>query len=69
MQPIQIIDFQGSFNSQLANYLQSHTIDSNNYYVIGIIGAQSSGKSTFLNHLIHTHFQTMDEQVQRKQTT
>lgn len=38
------------------------------YHVIGIIGAQSSGKSTLLNKLFDTKFEVMDSQ-QRKQTT
>ena len=30
-----------------------------NYFVISIIGTQSSGKSTLLNYLFHTNFELM----------
>ena len=40
-----------------------------NYYILGIIGAQSSGKSTLLNAMFTTDFQTLDESVRRGQTT
>ncbi|XBW34743.1 hypothetical protein QEN19_000310 [Hanseniaspora menglaensis] len=39
------------------------------YHVISIFGSQSSGKSTLLNHLFDTKFQTMNEQIKRGQTT
>ena len=38
------------------------------YYTMGIIGAQSSGKSTLMNHLFDTDFQVMESQ-KRGQTT
>lgn len=44
-------------------------IKNNEYHVISIFGSQSSGKSTLLNNLFNTKFQTMDEQIQRRQTT
>lgn len=40
-----------------------------NYFILGIIGAQSSGKSTLLNHMFRTKFSTLDETKHRKQTT
>lgn len=40
-----------------------------NYHVVGVFGGQSSGKSTLLNHLFGTDFQTLDETVRRGQTT
>jgi hypothetical protein len=40
-----------------------------NYRVVGVFGGQSSGKSTLLNHLFNTQFQTMDEDEGRHQTT
>ncbi|KAH9589219.1 RHD3/Sey1 [Trypanosoma melophagium] len=40
-----------------------------NYHVVGVFGGQSSGKSTLLNNLFHTRFQTMDESRRRGQTT
>lgn len=39
------------------------------YNVIGIIGAQSSGKSTLLNKLFNSTFDVMNVKVERKQTT
>lgn len=39
------------------------------YFVIGIIGAQSSGKSTLLNRLFGVDFEVMHNEVERKQTT
>lgn len=44
-------------------------IKNHDYHVISIFGSQSSGKSTLLNNLFNTKFQTMDEQIQRRQTT
>ncbi|GET91367.1 hypothetical protein, conserved [Leishmania tarentolae] len=40
-----------------------------NYHVVGVFGGQSSGKSTLLNHLFGTDFQTLNETVRRGQTT
>ncbi|EPY34487.1 hypothetical protein AGDE_07890 [Angomonas deanei] len=40
-----------------------------NYHLVGVFGGQSSGKSTLLNHLFGTDFQTLDETVRRGQTT
>ena len=37
--------------------------------MLGIIGAQSSGKSTLLNTMFGLGFQTLDETKFRKQTT
>ena len=39
------------------------------YYTIGIIGAQSSGKSTLLNNMFGTDFATLDSSKYRRQTT
>ena len=51
--------YLSQFSSHLAN----------DYIVVGIIGAQSSGKSTLLNNLFDTEFSVMDAKCQRKQTT
>ena len=40
-----------------------------NYHIVSIIGPQSSGKSTLLNHMFGTNFTTMDETTGRQQTT
>lgn len=39
------------------------------YHVVGVFGGQSSGKSTLLNELFKTNFETMDEASGRHQTT
>lgn len=39
------------------------------YHMLAIIGCQSSGKSTLLNLLFGTRFQTMNEDIGRQQTT
>ncbi|CAL9016167.1 unnamed protein product [Prunus brigantina] len=39
------------------------------YAVVAIMGPQSSGKSTLLNHLFHTKFREMDAYSGRSQTT
>ncbi|KAA8540291.1 hypothetical protein F0562_024146 [Nyssa sinensis] len=39
------------------------------YAVVSIMGPQSSGKSTLLNHLFHTNFREMDAFKGRSQTT
>ncbi|KAH1091028.1 hypothetical protein J1N35_018285 [Gossypium stocksii] len=39
------------------------------YAVVSIMGPQSSGKSTLLNHLFHTNFREMDAFMGRSQTT
>nr|CCC52355.1 conserved hypothetical protein, fragment [Trypanosoma vivax Y486] len=51
---------------QTGNVLQRTGV---NYHVVGVFGGQSSGKSTLLNHLFHTKFQTMDEKERCGQTT
>ena len=40
-----------------------------NYNAVGILGAQSSGKSTLLNHLFQTKFRILNEQIGRSRTT
>ena len=39
------------------------------YSIVGIMGCQSSGKSTLLNKLFRTKFQVMNSQMGRSQTT
>ena len=39
------------------------------YNIVSIIGGQSSGKSTLLNGLFGTKFETLDSSVIRQQTT
>ena len=61
----------GKLTSEESKHYISQFSDqlTNDYLVLGIIGAQSSGKSTLLNYLFNTEFKVMDEQSQRKQTT
>ena len=42
---------------------------STDYHIVSIIGAQSSGKSTFLNRVFGTNFKIMDDSLGRQQTT
>lgn len=54
----------------MENYFKQHApLLRNAYHVIGIIGAQSSGKSTLLNRLFNSNFDVMKNEVERKQTT
>ncbi len=39
------------------------------YHVVAIFGGQSTGKSTLLNEVFHTKFETMNESLGRPQTT
>lgn len=67
---MQVINNFSEFEPALQGYFARHTSEmSPNYLVVGIIGAQSSGKSTLLNKVFQTTFQVMDSKAQRKQTT
>jgi hypothetical protein len=61
----------GKFISQdIAQYLKTHAGKiGSDYTVIGIIGAQSSGKSTLLNAMFNSNFSVMQAKEKRKQTT
>ncbi|KAI4354115.1 hypothetical protein L6164_003014 [Bauhinia variegata] len=68
----QLIDGNGNFNNEglkdfarQANLYQS----GRSYAVVAIMGPQSSGKSTLLNHLFRTNFKMMDDVEGRSQTT
>ena len=67
----QIIDEDAHVAAGLKDYLESIGIASCglHYHIVSIIGAQSSGKSTLLNHLFGTEFATMNETTGRQQTT
>ena len=67
----QIIDEDAHVAAGLHDYLESIGIATCglDYHIVSIIGAQSSGKSTLLNHLFSTHFATMNESTGRQQTT
>ncbi|MED6208260.1 hypothetical protein PIB30_117609 [Stylosanthes scabra] len=68
----QLIDEKGNFN---VDGLQSFITNTNfnqcglSYAVVSVMGPQSSGKSTLLNHLFHTNFTEMDAFKGRFQTT
>ncbi|KAK8294127.1 hypothetical protein V6Z11_D06G234500 [Gossypium hirsutum] len=68
----QLIDGDGSFNvtgiEQLIKEVKLNECGLS-YAVVSIMGPQSSGKSTLLNHLFHTNFREMDAFKGRSQTT
>ncbi|XP_043702768.1 protein ROOT HAIR DEFECTIVE 3 homolog 2-like [Telopea speciosissima] len=68
----QLIDGDGEFNiSGLENFVKTVKVAECglSYAVVAIMGPQSSGKSTLLNHLFHTNFREMDAFRGRSQTT
>lgn len=68
---IQVVDYDENFNLQLNDFLAGRGLTSLafDYHVASILGAQSSGKSTLLNILFGTRFQTMNEDDGRYQVT
>ena len=58
-------------SKQLEKFLKAHNLYEfkTEYSCISVIGCQSSGKSTLLNRLFDTKFETMDDQRGRQQTT
>jgi predicted GTPase len=68
----QLIDGDGVFNvSGLDNFMKEVKLGECglSYAVVSIMGPQSSGKSTLLNHLFGTNFREMDAYKGRSQTT
>ncbi|XP_010536351.1 PREDICTED: protein ROOT HAIR DEFECTIVE 3 homolog 2 [Tarenaya hassleriana] len=68
----QLIDGNGEFNVEgLENFTKKTKLSDCglSYAVVAIMGPQSSGKSTLLNHLFHTSFREMDAFRGRSQTT
>ncbi|XP_077227328.1 protein ROOT HAIR DEFECTIVE 3-like [Tasmannia lanceolata] len=68
----QLIDGDGTFNvSGLESFMKTVKLAECglSYAVVAIMGPQSSGKSTLLNHLFHTNFREMDTFRRRSQTT
>ena len=68
----QLVTHDGELlEAPLASYLETlgATQWSSKYQVVAIMGPQSSGKSTLLNHVFGTDFQMMDESRGRSQTT
>nr|CAD1824264.1 unnamed protein product [Ananas comosus var. bracteatus] len=69
---VQLIDGDGVFNvSGLENFVKAMNLAECglSYAVVSIMGPQSSGKSTLLNHLFRTNFREMDAFKGRSQTT
>lgn len=68
----QLIDGNGVFNVEgLDNFSKITKLSQCglSYAIVAIMGPQSSGKSTLLNHLFHTNFREMDAIRGRSQTT
>lgn len=68
----QLIDGDGGFNTEgVESFLKEVKLGECglSYAVVSIMGPQSSGKSTLLNHLFHTNFREMDAFRGRSQTT
>ncbi|KAH6809918.1 Root hair defective 3 GTP-binding protein, partial [Perilla frutescens var. frutescens] len=68
----QLISGNGEFNQTgLKDFIKSVKFHNRNvsYAIVAIMGPQSSGKSTLLNHLFHTKFKEMDTDNERGQTT
>ncbi|XP_027343426.1 protein ROOT HAIR DEFECTIVE 3-like [Abrus precatorius] len=68
----QLIDGDGTFNvAGIENFMKEVKLSECglSYAVVSIMGPQSSGKSTLLNHLFCTNFREMDAFKGRSQTT
>ena len=69
---LNLIFYDLSFNDKLETYFKEQNFtpeDGKIYQTIGIIGCQSSGKSTLLNHVFGTNFEVMSDDIGRAQTT
>ncbi|CAI9297393.1 unnamed protein product [Lactuca saligna] len=67
-----LIDGDGTFNAAgLEKFMKEVKLSECglSYAIVSIMGPQSSGKSTLLNHLFHTNFLEMDAFKGRSQTT
>ncbi|KAL1538429.1 protein ROOT HAIR DEFECTIVE 3 2-like isoform X1 [Salvia divinorum] len=66
-QPTELINSNGDFNeSGFEDFLRRVAAS---IPVIAIVGPQSSGKSTLMNHLFSTDFGVMDAEIGRRKTT
>lgn len=67
----QMIDYDGNIIGDLKNWMMKHKLANLgfDYNVLAILGSQSSGKSTLLNHLFSTTFDVMDTKKGHSQTT
>ncbi|MCQ2815804.1 MAG: 50S ribosome-binding GTPase [archaeon] len=69
---LQLIFDDLTFNNEgFKTYFKDNNYHPENkeYHTLAIIGCQSSGKSTLLNHVFGTNFEVMDEDKGRGQTT
>jgi len=65
-----LVDFDGVYNIENAKSLiDSSGVQGTDYNIIGVIGCQSTGKSTMLNLLFDCNFHTMDASKGRYQVT
>ncbi|KAL0224643.1 hypothetical protein RCL1_002555 [Eukaryota sp. TZLM3-RCL] len=66
----QIIDDNGQFTTALNTFLDNlDNSVSSKYSILAVLGAQSSGKSTLLNHVFNTNFPVLNSSHGRHQTT
>ncbi|KAG6753354.1 hypothetical protein POTOM_043414 [Populus tomentosa] len=69
---LKLIDGNGKFNVDgLQDFMTATEFAQSglSYAIVAIIGSQSSGKSTLMNHTFHTKFEEMDAYNGRGQTT
>ena len=69
---LNLILYDLTFNDQLKTFFTENHFSPESgkvYQTIGIIGCQSSGKSTLLNHVFNTNFEIMSDDIGRAQTT
>ena len=69
---LNLILYDLSFNDKLETFFKEQNFSPESdkvYQTIGIIGCQSSGKSTLLNHVFNTKFEVMSDDIGRAQTT
>ena len=69
---LNLILYDLTFNEKLKTFFTENNFSPESgkvYQTIGIIGCQSSGKSTLLNHVFNTKFEIMSDDIGRAQTT
>ena len=69
---LNLILYDLTFNEKLKTFFTENNFSPESgkvYQTIGIIGCQSSGKSTLLNHVFDTKFEIMSDDIGRAQTT
>ena len=69
---LNLILYDLTFNDKLKTFFTENDFSPESgkvYQTIGIIGCQSSGKSTLLNHVFDTNFEVMSDDIGRAQTT